>query len=95
MPDIYNAIVRPVITEKSSAAYAARREYAFVVKAESTKRDIAESIAALFGVRVKQVRTLMQRSKRKTMGKYVGRRPKWKKAYVTLEGDDSIEVFEG
>lgn len=95
MPDVYGAIVRPVITEKSSAAYAARREYAFVAKVESTKRDIARSIEALFGVKVKKVRTLMQRSKKKTMGKYVGRRPKWKKAYVTLEGDDSIDVFEG
>ncbi|MFQ5550949.1 MAG: 50S ribosomal protein L23 [Gemmatimonadales bacterium] len=95
MADLHKVVVRPVVTEKSSASYASRQEYTFIARPDATKNEIKDAIEQLFGVRVKKVRTLIQRSKRKTMGKYVGRRPKWKKAFVQLEGDDTIEVFEG
>ena len=42
-----------------------------------------------------KVRTLNQRAKIKTLGRTKGVRAGWKKAYVTLQGEDSIEVFEG
>jgi large subunit ribosomal protein L23 len=96
MPDLYGAVVHPVITEKSSAAYAARREYTFRCDTGATKREIKQAIEQLFDVRVTKVRTAVQRSKRKTLGRYRGRRPQWKKAFVTLHPDDSLtEIFEG
>ena len=95
MPDTYRAVIRPLLTEKSSAAFAARKEYSFVTQPWATKPQIKEAIERLFDVRVQRVRTLQQRSKRRTMGKTQGRRPRWKKAYVTLQEGDSIEVFEG
>ena len=95
MPDTYRAVIRPLLTEKSSAAFAARKEYAFETQAWATKPQIKKAIEHLFDVRVQRVRTLQQRSKRRTMGKTQGRRPRWKKAYVTLHEGDSIEVFEG
>jgi large subunit ribosomal protein L23 len=95
MPDLYDAVLRPVVTEKSSAAYGARKEYAFRVHPRATKRQIKEAIEHLFDVRVVKVRTLQQRAKRKVMGRTKGLSPRWKKAYVTLHEDDSIEVFEG
>lgn len=95
MPDLHRTVVRPVVTEKSSAAYAMRKEYAFAVHPDATKHEIARAIETIFSVRVRKVRTLIQRSKKKTMGRYQGRKPRWKKAYVMLEGDDSIEIFEG
>ncbi len=95
MPDLYSTVLRPVVTEKSSAAYGARKEYAFRTHSSATKRQIKEAIEELFEVRVVKVRTLQQRAKRKTMGRTKGLSPRWKKAYVTLHEDDSIEVFEG
>ncbi|UCG85151.1 MAG: 50S ribosomal protein L23 [Gemmatimonadota bacterium] len=95
MLDLYSAVVKPVVTEKSSAAYGMRREYAFRVHPKATKQQIKEAIERLFSVRVVKVRTLQQRAKRKTLGRTQGVRASWKKAYVTLHAEDSIDVFEG
>ena len=95
MRALYRAVVRPLVTEKSSAAYGARKEYTFVAHPDATKPEIAEAISKLFDVRVLKVRTLVQRSKRKTLGRFVGRTPKWKKAVVQLHDADTIEIFEG
>ena len=48
MPELHETIVAPVVTEKSSAAYAARKEYAFRVHREATKPQIRAAIEALF-----------------------------------------------
>ena len=95
MPDIHALIVGPVVTEKSSAAYAARKEYAFRVLPEATKPQIKTAIETLFKVTVTDVRTLVVRAKRRTYGRFTGRRPSWKKAIVTLKEGDTIAVFEG
>ena len=95
MPDLYRTVVRPIVTEKSSAQYGALKEYTFEVDPHASKQHIRAAIEELFDVRVVAVRTAMQRSRRKTMGKSSGRAPRWKKAYVRLHDDDSIEIFEG
>ena len=95
MPDIPRTIVAPIITEKSSAAYAARKEYAFRVRPEATKPQIKAAIETLFKVAVTVVRTLVVRAKRSTRGRDVGRRPSWKKAIVKLKDGDTIAIFEG
>jgi large subunit ribosomal protein L23 len=95
MPDLHATIVAPVVTEKSSAAYGARKEYAFKVHLDATKPQIKAAIESLFKVSVTAVRTLVVRAKRRTYGRYQGRRPSWKKAIVTLKEGDAIEVFEG
>ncbi|HEX9580702.1 MAG TPA: 50S ribosomal protein L23 [Gemmatimonadales bacterium] len=96
MRDIYQAVIRPLVTEKSSAVFQARKEYTFVAAPSATKGDIRRAIETLFDVTVVRVRTLQQRSARRTMGKTQGRRPRWKKAYVRLKDGDTIAgVFEG
>jgi large subunit ribosomal protein L23 len=95
MPELFRTIVAPVVTEKSSAAFSARKEYAFRVRSEATKPQIRSAIETLFKVTVTDVRTLVVRAKRRTRGRDVGRRPAWKKAIVTLKEGDTIEVFEG
>jgi large subunit ribosomal protein L23 len=95
MPDVYHTLVRPVVTEKSSSQWGALKEYAFEVHPDATKPEIRTAIQQLFGVQVVQVRTMMQRAKRRTRGKSVGRRPAWKKAFVRLKEGDTIPVFEG
>ena len=95
MPTIHRTIVRPLITEKSSAAYQDRGEYTFEVHPDATKPQIRTAIETLFGVKVTGVWTLNVRGKEKRMGKTVGRRPNWKKAIVKLREGDTIEIFEG
>lgn len=95
MPDVHRTIVAPVVTEKSSAAYAARRQYAFRVHVRATKPQIKTAIEQLFDVSVTSVRTLVLPAKRRTYRQRVGRRPAWKKAIVTLKEGDTIPVFEG
>jgi large subunit ribosomal protein L23 len=95
MPTLHRTIVRPVITEKSSAAYQERGEYTFEVHPEATKPQIRAAIERLFGVQVVGVWTSTQRGKERRMGRSVGRRPHWKKAIVKLREGDTIEVFEG
>ena len=95
MPTLYRTLVRPLITEKTSAAYQSRGEYAFEVHPDASKPQIRQAIEDLFGVKVTNVWTANQRGKEKRMGRSIGRRPNWKKAIVTLREGDSIEVFEG
>ncbi|HLB38331.1 MAG TPA: 50S ribosomal protein L23 [Gemmatimonadales bacterium] len=96
MSVLHRTVVRPIVTEKSSAAFQARKEYAFMADPLATKREIKAAIEGLFSVTVVSVRTLQQRSKRRTMGRRPGRKPRWKKAYVLLREGDAIQgVFEG
>ena len=95
MPTKHETVVRPLITEKSSAAFQDRGEYTFQVHPNATKPQIRQAIEELFGVKVTDVWTSNQRGKEKRMGRTVGRRPSWKKAIVKLREGDTIEIFEG
>ena len=95
MPTKHEVIVRPLITEKTSAAYQDRGEYTFHVHPNATKPQIRQAIEELFGVKVTNVWTASQRGKEKRMGQSIGRRPSWKKAIVKLREGDTIEIFEG
>ncbi|HEY2377590.1 MAG TPA: 50S ribosomal protein L23 [Gemmatimonadaceae bacterium] len=95
MPTLHEMIVRPLITEKSSAAYQDRGEYTFEVHPKASKPQIRGAIEQLFGVRVVGVWTSNHRGKMKRLGKSAGRRPNWKKAVVKLAQGDSIPIFEG
>ena len=95
MPALHNIVVRPVVTEKSSASYQARKEYAFEVHPEANKHQIRDALQKLFGVTVTAVRTMQMRRHEVTRGRARGATARWKKAVVTLKEGDSIAVFEG
>jgi large subunit ribosomal protein L23 len=95
MATLFQTVVRPVVTEKTSAAYQARGEYVFQVASDATKPAIRSAIEKLFGVKVTGVWTMNVRGKMRRMGKTSGTRPNWKKAIVTLREGDKIEIFEG
>ena len=95
MPTKLEVVVRPLITEKTSAARV-RGEYAFEVHPNATKPQIRQAIQDLFKVNVTDVWTANMRGKEKRMGRSVGRRPNWKKAIVKLKEGETIEgIFEG
>jgi large subunit ribosomal protein L23 len=95
MPTVHRTIVRPIITEKTSAAYQNRGEYAFEVHPEATKTQIRAAIEQLFAVKVTNIWTMNVRGKDKRVGatRATGRQPNWKKAIVTLREGDKIEPF--
>ena len=95
MPTLLRTIVRPIVTEKSSAAYQDRGEYTFEVHPRANKGAIKRAIESLFGVKVTGVWTSQQRGKLRHVGTRAGLRPRWKKAIVTLKAGDTIEIFEG
>lgn len=95
MPTMMRTIVRPLVTEKTSAAYQDRGEYTFEVHPDATKTTIKAAIESLFGVKVTGVWTSQQRGKPRRVGGAAGLRPRWKKAIVTLKAGDTIEIFEG
>ena len=92
---LMNVVLAPVVSEKSTFVADKNRQYVFRVADRATKPQIKAAIETLFKVSVTGVRTMIMRAKRRTYGRYQGRRPSWKKAIVTLKEGDAIEVFEG
>lgn len=94
MADLHKIVVRPMITEKSSAAWQDRQEYVFEVHPDASKGQIREALQRHFGVTVTSVRTMQMRRNAIARGKTRGVTPRWKKAIVTLKAGDSLAVFE-
>ncbi len=97
MPTLHRTIVRPILTEKTSAAYQESEgtQYTFEVHPDATKPAIRQAIEQLFGVKVEGVWTSNHRGKSRRVGQATGRRPHWKKAVVRLRQGDKIDIFEG
>lgn len=95
MKDVFGVIVRPLLSEKNETFREALNQYGFEVRLEANKIEIKRAVEQLFGVKVLSVRTLIQRGKSKRFGRYQGQRSNWKKAYVTLEKDQSLDLLSG
>ncbi len=95
MKNLYEVIRRPLITEKTTALKETARAVCFEVHRDATKPEIKKAVETLFGVKVSGVRVATVHGKVKRQGRYSGRRPDWKKAYVVLkQGEKMIEFFE-
>jgi large subunit ribosomal protein L23 len=90
----YDVIRKPVITEKATTASEAGA-VVFEVAIDSNKPQIKEAVEALFGVKVKAVNTTITKGKTKRFRGMMGRRKDVKKAYVTLEDGNTIDVSTG
>ena len=96
MKNVYDIIIRPVITEQSMEAVA-EKKYVFMVAVDSNKTEIKAAVEEIFGVKVAKVNTIRMQGKVKRTGAYpAGRRAAYKKAIITLTADSkTIEFFEG
>ena len=90
----YDVIVAPVITEKSILA-SENNQVVFRVADDATKPEIKQAVEALFNVKVKKVNTLVRKGKTKRFRGKPGVRKDVKKAYVTLEEGNTIDVSTG
>ena len=94
--NVHEVIRGPLITEKSTVLKDDHRTVCFRVAVSANKTEIKQAIEKLFGVKVDAVRTVRMSGKLKRYGRFEGKRPSWKKAFVTLrEGETMIEFFEG
>jgi large subunit ribosomal protein L23 len=94
MKDPRTVVKKALITEKGTVLREVRQQYLFEVARDANKIEIQRAIEAIFSVKVAQVRTMQIRGKVKRQGRWVGKRPNWKKAIVTLQPDQKIELFE-
>ena len=90
----YDVIRKPVITEKATLA-SENGAVVFEVACDSNKPQIKEAVEALFGVKVKAINTVITKGKTKRFRGIKGSRKDVKKAYVTLEEGNSIDVTSG
>ena len=93
--DLRQVIVKPLVTEKSSAVYQLQKAYTFEVHPEASKHQIREALECLFDVKVTAIRTMQMRRIEVTRGKTRGTTARWKKAIVTLRDGQTLPVFEG
>lgn len=89
-------IRRPLITEKTTAMRDEGQTLVFEVARDANKIDVRRAVEKLLGSKVAEVRTSLTHGKTKRQGRWVGRRPDWKKAYVRLKaGEKMPDIFEG
>ncbi len=93
-PRHYDVIVSPVITEKATAL-SEQNKVVFKVRPDATKPQIKEAVEKLFDVKVKSVNTLVTKGKVKMFRGKRGQRSDVKKAVVTLEEGQAIDVTTG
>ncbi|HMB76247.1 MAG TPA: 50S ribosomal protein L23 [Kiloniellaceae bacterium] len=92
--ELYEVLRKPVITEKATMASEANA-VVFEVAVDANKPLIKEAVEALFGVKVKAVNTTITKGKTKRFRGKLGTRKATKKAYVTLEEGNTIDVTTG
>jgi large subunit ribosomal protein L23 len=99
MRTIWDIVKSPVITEKALIAKEEtqdrRQLLTFRVDKHATKPEIKSAVETIFQVKVDQVRTINFMGKTARRGRYEGRKPSWKKAYVTLKhGETPVDYGE-
>ena len=90
----YDVIRKPIVTEKSTMA-SENGAVVFEVDIDANKPQIKEAVESLFGVKVKAVNTTITNGKVKRFRGQLGKRKDVKKAYVTLEEGNTIDVSTG
>ena len=90
-------LIKPIVTEKMTAEGEKLNRYGFIVDRKANKLQIKAAVEQMYGVSVADVNTLNYHGKRKQRytkaGLLRGRMNHYKKAYVTLAGDDKIDFY--
>ena len=98
MTTIYEVLRRPLITEKSNYQSGKLNQYAFEVADDATKTSVKDALETLFDVKVESVNIINSPAKRGRRGRsrrLLIRRPGYKKAIVTLQAGQTLQIFEG
>ena len=91
----YEVILAPLVTEKAEDGRVNAQTLCFRVHTKATKTDVKNAVHAIFQVEVDTVRTARYVGKMRRQGRFQGRRPNWKKAYVKLKaGQKQVEYTQ-
>ncbi|MBW6475772.1 MAG: 50S ribosomal protein L23 [Chromatiales bacterium] len=90
---LYQVLLSPHISEKSSVAADKDNQVVFKVATTATKPEIKAAVEKLFSVQVARVQVSNVKGKSKRLGARMGRRSDWKKAYVTLQEGQEIDFL--
>ena len=91
----FEVIISPHITEKAEMARVQQETLCFRVNLKATKTDVKNAVRSIFKVEVDSVRTTRYTGKMRRQGRFQGRRPAWKKAYVKLKpGQKPVEYTQ-
>ena len=91
---LFDVLIRPIVTEQSTLLQE-RGKYVFQVQKSANKADVMAAVEKVFEVTVLDVNTMVIKGKSKRFGPRPVIRPNWKKAVVTLQAGDTIQLFEG
>jgi large subunit ribosomal protein L23 len=91
--NIYDVIVRPIVTEKAVGKKEGEETLCFQVAKDATKTDIRSAVQKIFKVKVAGVHTVNNLGKLRRRGKFTGYRPDWKKAYVRLKAGEKMPEY--
>lgn len=91
---VYQVIVAPVVTEKATRLNETS-QVTFKVTLDATKPEIRAAVEQLFNVKVEAVNTLVMKGKTKRFRGRPGQRSDWKKAVVTLQAGQTIDLTTG
>ena len=92
--NIYSVVKKPHVTEKTSLGSEASNTITLVVDRDANKIEIKQAVESLFKVDVTSVRTVVMAGKVKRVGRSLGKRQNWKKAYITLKEGQTVDFFE-
>jgi large subunit ribosomal protein L23 len=92
LPTLADLIRRPLLTEKATLLLE-NNQYVFEVAPVANKLQIKAAIEELFDVKVVAVNTYNPPKKKRRVGRFIGHRPHYKRAVVTLAAGDSIPLF--
>ena len=90
---LYQIILKPVISEKTTLVADQYRQIVFQVRTDADKNEIRQAVEKLFEVKVKNVQVVNVRGKVKRHGRSTGVRNNWKKAYVCLQEGQDIDFM--
>jgi len=92
-----DVLIKPILTEKANAQQEKLRRYAFKVDKKANKLEIKKAIESFYGVTVTGVNTAVapakDRSRFTKAGIIMGRKPGYKKAYVTVAEGETIDLY--
>ncbi len=94
MKAAHKVVMAPLITEKGTHVSETAGQVVFKVDRAANKADIRRAIEQLFGVKVEAVRTVNYLGKSVRRGRRLGRKPNWKKAYVTLAEGQTMDLLD-
>jgi len=93
---VHEVLKRPVITEKSQKQALTMGQYTFEVHRRANKEQVKEAVEEVFDVTVLSVNMMIVSPKQGRYGRrVVVKKPRWKKAIVTLAPGETISIFEG